>query len=1056
MDFVDIDKAYIMGYEFDNNGTYVGWSPYFRYDSLKNLHLSEQLPTPNGTRYVQGDSINAVDITQEVLQLKESNYWHADKLPVLIELLHKIEDATELTYNDQLVQQKDFDEILGAINRHSLYMVIEYDKKGRIKGNKIKPKQILPAFKNATSSKIGRIIQDIRNMASAYTPINMDEPKSAAKHSSLGEKAKRTTYQNPASTWGMTVQNMDGKDTIGITAVGEKIFFAASYYFNECVNTGNDKWFKRAFFTNVLDRIQRIRMQEGEDPIPATSVRNIIANVNFNQNPEMADKWKALVKAVMLEETNTDGTPMFTQESIRMQLETQFGLQGDQSLVISALLSAATDNAKELILSKINAGPMFAGMYLHLIMLNFNFDDIAAFMTSPTVQTIADLCKSNIFDDYHDQGGSGLVNSVIKSLKEGPDIRKYLSVDNLNYLYYHSSIKDTKEYAENAIGTPSQKFKRFLKDAFQKGIELTPSNFPIDQAFMSGTMQSINAYRFKEEFEFLQAKAMNLDPRDFEVFETVKKQSQETTDLGRLLGINQGMATDLPGKLQFLDFLNDVFNKAVKTIKYDNADNFVKELAPKHKQYTEEELRDIYERAKAQDLFDNFDALKFLNTDEVEYRQAVIDLHSLAKTIWPVFDMLDKIPHYRALYQILNLTELVDSHMSNKFKLIRELKKVLIQRGVPSYFNEDKYKALASAVDEYQIIKWLQSKNIEFTLPKGSKYLRDGIFKELDSRQTFNLGTDDGRATFKYWMESTLIPQLKQGRVDGKLRIGLRTNKFIQEIQGARRIDSFTKDQVNYYKLPIDLSDRKTESEKARVDKYVEGLIQLKDINLQGRSIADWIVLYNLIVNHDMYGSDRLTSILGSLLRFDDSLTLDNKKTAGESDYIQDADINEMSIDDLLVKLAPIVATNQLYNTRDLFVRIRDRENNRYDIYKQAEQSGKTQTLDDYEDYDDNYNDSYIDSDAVSTGGSNSAVIAKAKQEGFVKVTSRSLEQDRDYSNYYTLRSPEQTRLIRSLHMDTDQIMRNGKVKKKSIDYVVDKLRGLMGRNSIQIRIDCE
>jgi hypothetical protein len=56
--------------------------------------------------------------------------------------------------------------------------------------------------------------------------------------------------------------------------------------------------------------------------------------------------------------------------------------------LISQLLSAATDNAKELILAKINSGTNFARMYVYAIMTGFNIDDIVAFMTSPVAEFI--------------------------------------------------------------------------------------------------------------------------------------------------------------------------------------------------------------------------------------------------------------------------------------------------------------------------------------------------------------------------------------------------------------------------------------------------------------------------------------------------------------------------------------------------------------------------------------------------------------------------------------------------------------------------------------------
>jgi hypothetical protein len=68
-------------------------------------------------------------------------------------------------------------------------------------------------------------------------------------------------------------------------------------------------------------------------------------------------------------------------------------------LMISQLLSAATDNAKELILSKINAGADFARVYLHLLILGYDISDIVAFMTSDAIETMTSLYEVSIFDE---------------------------------------------------------------------------------------------------------------------------------------------------------------------------------------------------------------------------------------------------------------------------------------------------------------------------------------------------------------------------------------------------------------------------------------------------------------------------------------------------------------------------------------------------------------------------------------------------------------------------------------------------------------------------------
>ena len=67
--------------------------------------------------------------------------------------------------------------------------------------------------------------------------------------------------------------------------------------------------------------------------------------------------------------------------------------------LISQLLSAATDNAKELILAKINSGTNFARNYVYAIMTGYNIDDIVAFMTSPVAEFIDQMSAANIFQD---------------------------------------------------------------------------------------------------------------------------------------------------------------------------------------------------------------------------------------------------------------------------------------------------------------------------------------------------------------------------------------------------------------------------------------------------------------------------------------------------------------------------------------------------------------------------------------------------------------------------------------------------------------------------------
>jgi len=61
------------------------------------------------------------------------------------------------------------------------------------------------------------------------------------------------------------------------------------------------------------------------------------------------------------------------------------------------MISAATDNAKELILAKINAGSKLAKCYLFLMTLGYDINDIVKFMTSDAISWIDSLSDPNVF-----------------------------------------------------------------------------------------------------------------------------------------------------------------------------------------------------------------------------------------------------------------------------------------------------------------------------------------------------------------------------------------------------------------------------------------------------------------------------------------------------------------------------------------------------------------------------------------------------------------------------------------------------------------------------------
>jgi len=72
--------------------------------------------------------------------------------------------------------------------------------------------------------------------------------------------------------------------------------------------------------------------------------------------------------------------------------------RNDASLSLSSIVSLATDNAKTLALSKINAGIELLCMHTYLTAIGFSPKTIVKFTTSPAFTKFASLIGDNVFD----------------------------------------------------------------------------------------------------------------------------------------------------------------------------------------------------------------------------------------------------------------------------------------------------------------------------------------------------------------------------------------------------------------------------------------------------------------------------------------------------------------------------------------------------------------------------------------------------------------------------------------------------------------------------------
>lgn len=527
-------------------------------------------------------------------------------------------------------------------------------------------------------------------------------------------------------------------------------------------------------------------------------------------------------------------------------------------------------------------------MYLFLITLGFDITDIVKFMTSPAISFIDTITESNIFTGQDInittavKLARGNFNNFYKNFMSNTTIGK-LSVQDRNKLntgqvenITNNFTEGTTEYIELNNAIESILELKQLKDSYiQTELEERKKNNK-DLSDKQITEQILN--------EFI---------LDIDEFENVMEGANEFSNLGRLLGINQGLPTaksELQDKLQFIQ-------------------NILQTRVDENNEVNIEPL----------------DVNKYFK--DLEYAQEIRDTYNKVKKCSNVFDIVDRIPQFKAIFDIFSAVMDIDHNISLKTRIYDTVYKQL--KDEKTYMTEEYQARLLKGIDEFIITRFINQSRIQIPYKSGTTILnnlRQAVTASEDGLLHFNSLGDV--ASFKYLFENTIIPALKEGIIydyqDGQVvkvqNSTLSSNKFIQSlIKGDNK-------GIPLYKCNLDMMTiDNSPLSKIKFQNYVKGLQELQKIKINNNSIslADLFVLYNLIVNKDQYGSDRMTTLFDTMVQSKNELSLINKyfKFVGDLDYnakvstsngIQveyDGKSFGISVQDLMIRAAAIVNT---------------------------------------------------------------------------------------------------------------------------------------------------
>lgn len=804
----DIDKAYIMGHSFDDNGVYIGWSNLFDYSSLEALQASEQLPMPQRRKYKL--DANGYDLTQYDASFASANT--ADRIKLLTKILN---DLNEIKPIDGKV-------LINSSSDSIIYQSIISHENTEL------PQDLkLESFKNFIASHIETTIQNIRNMIGAYTPIDMEILRDASiNHSSKGDTSKQMTLMNPAVIYEMQYENMTGKKVIGIAATGEKASFMWHYWLNDIIRENPEEFEKYGRFNHSLKRVQN--RSKGEPTV-----------TNINTLPDV----------------NLEGIDV---ENI-LKLTGYITVDG----MISQTLSAATDNAKELILAKINAGSKLAKCYLYLITMGYDINDIVKFMTSDVLTFIDTFTEDNIYE------GLNLTIDQAIELAEG---KIPYSVEKHFLSKKHSEFKSKNKGWEESLNN---------------GMELENPYSIYNENY--GDVQ--NFIDFINEVKAHRPAIVNLD--DIADFRKILAGANEFSNLGRILGLNQGLPTSKVDLRNLLDFIKKIITDRELEL----------EITNKKGEINDEKLKELGLNEKYLEIIGTFDPVKFLR--DSDYRQLVIEYQNEIKENIPIFKIVEDIPQFKAILTLLGTVEQLDHLTSTKSKLFDKIMDNFKERSY--YVDEFMQKGILSYIDDLLVLDFLKQHNYNFPIESGTEIF-DAMWKDQKIGTSISLTTPHGIASFKKVFENIVIPQLQKGQYyDGTQIItkdALKNNKFIQNLIRA------TDGDIPLYKANLDMLAKDASANNIiKFQDYINGLKELQSYEINEIPLSDWFMIYNLIVNKNKYGSDRMTTLLQEFISENKSNFLTKYLNhIGKIDYKQKVDIS-YSLEDALVATAKTVSS---------------------------------------------------------------------------------------------------------------------------------------------------
>lgn len=1055
---LDIDAVSLQTFELGRNGLYVGHSPYYNLNTEELRKESDKLPFPTGIE----TKIKEVDKIQDstlgyLFQFGFLGFSNKLEGQSIFNFNPKIDGTVKVELNldspQNLIRFKEFlekinkegfnttttpeylkfvralaerfpgtgqftMEMVGSINEQLKKIVDNHNLYIR----KSKPKQREQIIKNYVTMQLREIIDDPINRRQADSSVDVvtGPAKALAKTSPKATVQTTFTPGNVINKFQSISENMVGKDGIAICATGLKSFFAITEMYQMILNKGS-KYEKDQLLFDVKFRGKSYKgLANGFSP-----------------------QYLSLYEHELSEEQKEIIDNNFSQQ-VQEYLLDQFWAS-DAANEMSALLGLSTDNAKELVLAKINAGTSSIGMYLYGLSIGIPFEQLFQVMTSPLAFRLTELTKGDSFN--FDSGTINIVGAL-KYLKNEP-IQQILRFDRINLSEYKDIKKPSQLLMENiktkleGMYKDKDKLKNLLENkgvlqtlihsvkTVEEGKKLL--NELIDKLKGANTIiekkdpnlalkykvlynQAIEFAQSYLEDAFLVKNSSNEENQEsgiygncnlYEDLEMLATGAEEMKQIGKILRLNQEIKTNSNDLIGQVANIEEAIIRRAKQLKNQLARKGINKFNFRG----DPEIKKIIFSKQLEDSTSKggyrIDLEKFM-TDSV-YAQDMIDIYDLIKQSYNPLKVIKTVPHYKGYSESLLIAYKGLKEESVKFKLINTKTQNFIQEYSISdqKLKEQVVKNTEKAVDLFIRQAWMRQVIKPITIPASTE--KKTVYAFIDSpskarilnyNTEIQLGTELGDANFKLWMETVVIPELKKSYPD---------NLFIRSLQPVVNTRTNLGSISINYGLPINMLPR-TDYERDRFNEYKEAFNQMGRLNTysdaSGKTynLKDLFYYYSLIANGGKVGPTSMHGI------FEDYV--DESAPTSFRNFESEIDSNSESyymLYDLLSDeiLAPFGSP---YSGGTRILRYKDKDTGKIELYIKPKPE-PSQGNSEYDGYNDGYEpEGWDDSDIVQQmmeemAGYNpdeyETYDSKAEINGFKRETKEEVFHNQDNRNYF-------------------------------------------------------